>query len=66
MQIKTFYSFKCVPSISNKSWMNGLPLEGSNMMLHLSTFARSRGKCLKPRAKPEVFNTMQGPLEWSL
>ena len=31
-------------------------LEGSNMIFHSLTLARSRGKCWKPRAKPEVFN----------
>ena len=32
------------------------------MIFHSLTFARSRGGCWKPRAKPEVFNTSRGIL----
>ena len=32
------------------------------MIFYSLTFARSRGKSLKPRAKPEVFNTYRGTL----
>ena len=35
---------------------------GSNMIFHSLTFARSRGRCWKPRAKPEVFNISRGSL----
>ena len=38
-------------------------LEGSNMIFHSLTFARSRGKFLKPGAKPEVFDLPKGPCE---
>ena len=32
------------------------------MIFHSLTFARSRGKCSKPRAKPEVLQTSRGAL----
>ena len=38
---------------------------GSNMIFHSLTFARSRGRCWKPRANPEVFNISRGTL-WML
>ena len=43
--------------------VNGPLLEGSNMMFHSLTFPKSRGKCGKLRAKPEVFNLPEGPCE---
>ena len=33
------------------------------MIFHSLTFARSRGRCWKPRAKPEVFNISRGTLQ---
>ena len=33
---------------------------GSNMVFHALTFARSHGRCWKPRPKAVVFNTSQG------
>ena len=30
-------------------------IEGDNLIFHSLTFARSQGKCWKPRVKPEVF-----------
>ena len=38
-------------------------IEGSNMIFHSLTFTRSRGKCWKLRAKPEVFNLPEGPCD---
>ena len=39
---------------------NKLVIKGSNMVFHAFTFARSRGRCWKPRPKAAVFNTSQG------
>ena len=36
------------------------PLQGSNMVFHALTFARSSGRCWKPRPRATVFNTSQG------
>ena len=35
-------------------------IKESNMVFHAFTFARSRGRCWKPRPKAAVFNTSQG------
>ena len=51
--------------ISHRVW-SGSPLStnriitGINMVFHALTFARSRGRCWKPRPKASVFNTSQG------
>ena len=37
-----------------------ISLQGSNMAFHALAFARSRGRCWKPRPKTAVFNTSQG------
>ena len=36
------------------------PRSSDNMVFHALTFARSRGRCWKPRPKAGVFNTSQG------
>ena len=46
--------------VKHASGLSNLLLSGSNMVFHALTFARSRGRCWKPRPKAEVFNTSRG------
>ena len=46
-------------------WRNYL-IQGSNMVFHVLIFARSRGRCWKPRPKAAVFNTSQGTWRMSM
>ena len=48
--------------LSFRRFTRKLSWSWSNMIFHSLTFARSRGRCWKPRAKPEVFNILQGTL----
>ena len=53
------YVFLCrITNLSLKAKYSSL--YGSNMVFHALTFARSRGRCWKPRPKAAVFNTSQG------
>ena len=65
MRVHVAYPF--LPIFSILCLMHGLSLKmvcitiyGSNMVFHALTFARSRGRCWKPRPEAAVFNTSLG------
>ena len=59
-EIRTYSSWHPCYLELCKPWHFDYMIYWSNMVFHALTFARSRGRCWKPRPKAAVFNTSLG------